>query len=157
MKGNPQVMNFLEAIVLVHWLVSRAWYYIQAIKAYSPKITCLSTIKKKKKRGICLLLSYLIKSYFYVAQSVWGCLVYVFKQQFSVFKQYFTHFNALFHPHVFPQMFLNNNFQFLNTHTKRALNILFLSVFPLFGLGFWPFNFLLTHYMMVEGLLVFNE
>ena len=51
-----------------------------------------------------------------------GCLVYVFKQQFLVFKQYFTHFNVLFHPHVFPQMFLNNNFQFLNTHTKWAIN-----------------------------------
>ena len=52
-----------------------------------------------------------------------GCLVYVFKQQLSVFKQHFTHFNALFHPHVFPQIFLNNNFQFLNTHTKRALSL----------------------------------
>ena len=52
-----------------------------------------------------------------------GCLVYVFKQQFLVFKQHFTHFNALFHPHVFPQMFLNNNFQFLNTHTKQALKV----------------------------------
>ena len=49
-------------------------------------------------------------------------MVYNFKQQFSVFKQHFTYFNALFHPHVFPQMFLNNNFQFLNTHTKRALS-----------------------------------
>ena len=47
--------------------------------------------------------------------------VYVFKQQFSVFKQYFTHFNAFFHSHVFSQMFLNNNFQFLNIHTKQAL------------------------------------
>ena len=47
-------------------------------------------------------------------------LVYVFKQQFLVFKQHFTHSNALFHPHVFPQIFLNNNFQFLNTHTKQA-------------------------------------
>ena len=31
-----------------------------------------------------------------------GCLVCVFKQQFSVFKQHFTHLNTLFHPHVFP-------------------------------------------------------
>ena len=30
-----------------------------------------------------------------------GCLVCVFKQQFLVFKQHFTHFNTLFHPHVF--------------------------------------------------------
>ena len=52
-----------------------------------------------------------------------GCLVCVFKQSFSVFKQYFTHFNTLFHPHVFPQIFLNNNFQFLNTRTKRTLSL----------------------------------
>ena len=52
-----------------------------------------------------------------------GCLVCDFKQQFSVFKQHFTHFNVLFHPHVFPQIFSNNNFQFLNTHTKRALKV----------------------------------
>ena len=39
-----------------------------------------------------------------------GCLVCVFKQLFSVFKQYFTYFYTLFHPHVFPQMFSNNNF-----------------------------------------------
>ena len=50
-----------------------------------------------------------------------GCLVCVFKQPFSVFKQHFTHFHKLFHPHVFPQMFLNNNFQFLNTRTKQTL------------------------------------
>ena len=56
---------------------------------------------------------------------VWfrGCLVCVFKQLFSVFKQHFTYFNAFFHSHVFSQMFSNNNFQFLNTYTKRALTI----------------------------------
>ena len=53
-----------------------------------------------------------------------GCLVYDFKQPFLVFKQHFTHFNTLFHPHVFPQIFSNNNFQFLNTCTKRTLNSL---------------------------------
>ena len=53
-----------------------------------------------------------------------GCLVCVFKQSFSVFKQYFTHFNTLFHPHVFSQIFLNNNFQFLITRTKRTQNLL---------------------------------
>lgn len=53
-----------------------------------------------------------------------GCLVCVFKQLFSVFKQHFMHFNTFFHPHVFPQMFLNNNFQFLNTQTKWALKFL---------------------------------
>ena len=50
-------------------------------------------------------------------------MVCVFKQPFSVFKQHFTHFNTLFHSHVLSQIFLNNNFQFLNTHTKRALSV----------------------------------
>ena len=50
-------------------------------------------------------------------------MVCVFKQPFLVFKQYFTYFNALFHPHVFPQMFSNNNFHFLNTYTKWILEI----------------------------------
>ena len=36
-------------------------------------------------------------------------------------KQYYTYFHILFHLHTFLQMFLNNNFQFLNTYTKRAL------------------------------------
>ena len=50
-----------------------------------------------------------------------GCLDCDFKQPFSVFKQYFTYFNAFFHPHIFLQIFSNNNFQFLNTYTKRPL------------------------------------
>ena len=60
-------------------------------------------------------------------------LVCVFKQLFLVFKQHFTYFNALFHPHVFPQIFLNNNFQFLNTCTKRTVKISFLIYFYLFS------------------------
>ena len=50
------------------------------------------------------------KLQFLKIRSLRGCLVCIFKQQFSVFKQHFTHFNTLFHPHVFLQMFLNNNF-----------------------------------------------
>ena len=50
-----------------------------------------------------------------------GYLVCVFKQQFLVFKQYYTYFDTFFHSHVFLKMFLNNNFQFLNIYTKRAL------------------------------------
>ena len=46
-------------------------------------------------------------------------MVCVFKQPFLVFKQYFTHFNTLY---IFPQIFSNNNFQFLNTCTKQALS-----------------------------------
>ena len=32
-----------------------------------------------------------------------ACLVHVFKHMFSVFKQYYTYFRTLFHPHVFPK------------------------------------------------------
>ena len=57
-----------------------------------------------------------------IKQRLRGCLVCVFKQPFLIFKQYFMHFNTLFHSHIFLKMFLNNNFQFLNTHTKRVIN-----------------------------------
>ena len=50
-----------------------------------------------------------------------GCLVDIFKQQFSVFKQYYTYFYTLFHSHVFLHMFSNNNFQFLSACTKHPL------------------------------------
>ena len=50
-----------------------------------------------------------------------GCLICIFKQLFSVFKQHFTYFHTFFHLYVFSQIFLNNNFQFLNTYTKQAL------------------------------------
>ena len=50
-----------------------------------------------------------------------GRLVCVFKQLFSVFKQYFTYFNTFFQLYIFSQIFLNNNFQFLYTQTKRIL------------------------------------
>ena len=43
-----------------------------------------------------------------------------FKQLFSVFKQHYMYFYIFFHSHVFPQIFSNNNFQFLNICTKRA-------------------------------------
>ena len=40
--------------------------------------------------------------YFRCPKMFRGCLVYVFKQSFLVFKQHFTHFHTFFHPHVFP-------------------------------------------------------
>ena len=86
-------------------------------------LICLKVIIKDQIEGTKL------------AQKLRGCLVYVFKQPFSVFKQHFTHFNTLFYPHVFSQIFLNNNFQFLNTHTKRTLNLFWLTFFE--GLLKW--------------------
>ena len=50
------------------------------------------------------------------------CLVCVFKQSFLDFKKHFTHFNTFFHPHLFSQIFSNNNFPFLNAFTKRHYN-----------------------------------
>ena len=47
------------------------------------------------------------------------------------------HFHTLFHLYIFLQMFSNNNFQFLNTCTKRVLNMqvsipfLYLSIYHL--------------------------
>ena len=80
------------------------------------------------------------------------CLVYAFKQPFSVFKQHFTYFNTLFYPRVFPQMFLNNNFQFLNTHTKRVL--IFESLFVcLFCFLFFLFLFFFYIYWKLEVVL----
>ena len=78
----------------------------------------IGLIKKEKKREVIGWMIEVKKKKKNISR-----LVYVFKQQFSVFKQHFTYFKALFHPYVFPQMFLNNNFQFLNTHTKRALKL----------------------------------
>ena len=44
-------------------------------------------------------------------------LIHPFKHMFSVFKQYYTYFYTIFHQHVFPYMFSNNNFQFLSVCT----------------------------------------
>ena len=68
-----------------------------------------------------------------------GCLVCVFKQLFSVFKQHFTYFNALFHPHEFSQMFSNNNIQFLNICTKWTLTLV--DTFRLVFFFFLTFKF----------------
>ena len=46
------------------------------------------------------------------------CLVSVFKQQFSIFK-HFMYFTYFFTYMYFYKKILNNNFQFLNTYTKR--------------------------------------
>ena len=88
-------------------------------------------LKKKKKNlflRICLSFHPKILSLFLpypptplLSSQVRGCLASVSKQQFIVFKQHFTYFHTLFHPHVFSQKFLNNNFQFLNTCTKQTL------------------------------------
>ena len=65
--------------------------------------------------GFVLLYIFYVHMFFVLqwTLSFWsfrGCLVCVFKQLFLVFKQHFTYFNTLFHPHVFLQIFLNKNF-----------------------------------------------
>ena len=42
------------------------------------------------------------------------CLACIFKQSILIFKLYFIYFNTLFYLHIFLQIFLNINFQFLN-------------------------------------------
>ena len=81
-----------------------------------------------------------VSLYFSVALELFrGCLVCDFKQPFSVFKKHFTHFNGLFHPHVFPQIFSNNNFQFLNTYTNLSVlsYVLVLYFFSHFRVSFF--------------------
>ena len=81
--------------------------------------------QKKKKKGKLGFTKERCLSLVVIFHMFWGCLVCVFKQPFSVFKQHFTYFYILFHPHEFSQMFLNNIFQFLNTCNKRTLYFLF--------------------------------
>ena len=89
-----------------------------------------------------------------------GCLVCNFKQPFSVFKQHFTHFNALFHSHVFPQIFSNNNFQFLNTYTKQTLKVPKLSkihILPLDILGCWTVFLFFLFFLENECWTVYEQ
>ena len=53
-------------------------------------------------------------------QTLRACLVSEFKLTFSYFKQYYTYFHTLFHPHVF-QKIPNNNSQ--NYSTKHLLKL----------------------------------
>ena len=87
-----------------------------------------------------------------------GCLVCNFKQPFSVFKQHFTHFNALFHPHVFSQIFSNNNFQFLNTCTKRANQVSQKCVGVLFPQILERMDYLIFFFIVVEyGMVILKH
>ena len=61
--------------------------------------------------------------------TLWACLLLLFKQRFSVFKQYYTYFYTLFHPHVFSQ---NNNVTkwvlYIYIHTTLGCPILTLTL-----------------------------
>ena len=52
----------------------------------------------------------------------WGCFVYHFNQQFSVFKQYYKYFHTSFHPHVFLHMFSNNKIHVFKCMYQTPLN-----------------------------------
>ena len=58
--------------------------------------------------------------------TLWACLLLLFKQQFSIFKQYYTYFYTLFHPHVFSQNnFIKNllpNGPYIYSHHIRLSN-----------------------------------
>ena len=56
------------------------------------------------------------------ATTIKGCLVRCFEQQFSVFKQHYTYFHIIFHPHVFSKNTNNiTNTTLLNNVTKQSL------------------------------------
>ena len=50
----------------------------------------------------------------------WACLVINLKLTFSYFKQYYTHSNTLFHPHIF-QKTTNNNSQTILPNIPKDL------------------------------------
>ena len=60
---------------------------------------------KKKTFDVGCIVKWVVKIDKMVCWDIWGCLISVSKQQFSVFKQHFTYFHTLFHSHVFPQKF----------------------------------------------------
>ena len=102
-------MSYNNSIYLSIYL--SIYIYIYIIKSKSLKLSQI------------FMSSLFFFSFYFKRPTLRRCLVSVSKQQFSVFKQHFTYFDILFHPHVFPQKFLNDNFQFLNTCTKRALSL----------------------------------
>ena len=77
-------------------------------------------VRKKKEGGGCGNEKWIFR----------GCLVHPLKYTFSVFKQHYTHFHTLFHPHVLPHMFLNNK-----THVFKQQNTCFQTHVPNTPLG----------------------
>ena len=104
-------MSYNNSIYLSIYLSIYIYIYIYIIKSKSLKLSQI------------FMSSLFFFSFYFKRPTLRRCLVSVSKQQFSVFKQHFTYFDILFHPHVFPQKFLNDNFQFLNICTKRALSL----------------------------------
>ena len=98
-----------------------AWFWLRILIATWVLLRlCMRSLKYESYEAIRFLAEGDGGKKKYKKDGVRGCLVCVFKQQFSIFKQYFIHFYILFYPHVFSQIFSNNNFQFLNTYTKRT-------------------------------------
>ena len=114
-----------------------AWGGAEAVGAANSQIWIIVLIYRNTQVKI-ISLQVSKKKYIYIYIFLWEkyelkrlrrYLVCIFKQQFLIFKQHYMYFDTLFHQHVFSKIFLNNNFQFLNTCTKRTLNFLSYSIY----------------------------
>ena len=93
----------------------------RVILLFTSNILLCCIVRNKLWLKIQMTVSFLYRSDF--VKIVLGGVWFVFSNNyFSVFKQYFTYFHTLFHPHVFLQIFSNNNFQFLKTCTNLPLS-----------------------------------
>ena len=115
-SSNPWIKNFI--FFRIHPIVNKIFPYLCCFFFF---LTLISTVMLNVE--ISMSISFFYSTIECNCRKLRECLVCVFKQPFLIFKQYFTHFNTLFHPHEFSQIFLNNNFQFLNICTKRTLSV----------------------------------
>ena len=114
-KEKHILSNDSHLICWLHWLLNLPspclWCWLISMLSYS-----------NGNKLIIIQLSF-TSAISFAFWKIRECLVCVFKQLFSVFKQNFTYFYIFFHLHVFSQIFSNNNFQFLNTYIKWAHKI----------------------------------
>ena len=78
--------------------------------------------KKKKKSQKINFYNQKKKKKVSITIKLWGCLVCVFKKLFSVFKQYFMHFNILFHPHISTNIFKQQFSIFTRTNQTALMS-----------------------------------
>ena len=112
--ANNQPIILIYAIIK-YLLVSKIKWttFLQSIRIWTriwSFVNCLKNISSLRGKKRLILFQMILKKnktkqnkrleeYTFVDTK--GCLVCVFKQPFSVFKQYFMYFYILFHPHVF--------------------------------------------------------
>ena len=82
-----------------------------------------------------------------------GCLVWQFKQYFSIFKQHYTYFHTFFYPHIFSK----NTNKVLEQHYQTAPQILRACLIEWFKPTFSIFNQLYTHFHIYFHTNVFKK